>query len=77
MSYDDIGEAQNPVLAYCQSASFVKFLIEVYGKEKFLTLFKSISNKTSSNHVEVFQKIFELDLNTIEIRWIKWLELNK
>lgn len=77
LDYEDIVEAQNGVLAYCQSASFVQFLIEEFGKEKFLTLFKSISNEASSNHVELFARIFEVDLKGIENSWIKWLELKR
>ena len=68
-SYDKIEEAKNPVFAYCQSASFVRFLITHFGKGKFLKFFKSVSISDKSDYENTFAKIYGKDFNEIEIKW--------
>jgi hypothetical protein len=45
MSYTEIGSAESrPPIAYAEAASFVKFLIGTYGKDKFLQAYKTLKN---------------------------------
>ena len=67
LSYDDIGDN----LAYCTSASFVKFLIKEFGKQKFLELYKSLSNANSDMNKIMFEKVYGIKFNQIENKWTK------
>ncbi len=55
LSYNDIGDN----LAYCTSASFVEFLIKEFGKQKFLELYKSLSNANNARNKMSFEKIYQ------------------
>ncbi|MCY1720402.1 hypothetical protein OU798_08615 [Prolixibacteraceae bacterium Z1-6] len=70
--YNDIGDN----LAYCTSASFVDFLIKEYGKQKFLELYKSLSNVNSAKNKIIFEKICGLEFNQIENKWTKQIYTN-
>ncbi len=67
LSYNDIGDN----LAYCTSASFVEFLIKEFGKQKFLELYKSLSNSNSDKNKMIFEKIYGIKFNQIENKWAK------
>lgn len=72
LSYDDIGNN----LAYCTSASFVEFLIKEFGKQKFLELYKSLSNANSARNEMIFEKIYSVEFNQIEYKWTKQKSIN-
>jgi hypothetical protein len=76
LSYDEIGNSNNAILAYCTSASFVEFLINDFGKQKFLELYKSLSNANSASNEMIFENIYHLKLNQIEIEWIRHRSIN-
>lgn len=71
LSYDEIGNSNNATLAYCTSASFVEFLIKEFGKQKFLELYKSLSNANSAENEMIFEKIYRVKFNQIEYEWTK------
>ncbi len=51
MTYTEIGSAQSkPPIAYAEAASFVKFLIDTYGRDKFLQAYQTLK---SSNNQDV------------------------
>lgn len=68
LSYNDIGDN----LAYCTSASFVEFLIKNYGKEKFLKLYKSLSNTDNDKNKIIYENIYGVKFNQIEYEWTKY-----
>ena len=72
LSYNDIGDN----LAYCTSASFVEFLIKEFGKQKFLELYKSLSNSNSDKNKMIFEKIYGVKFNQIENKWTKQNNFN-
>lgn len=76
LSYDEIGNGNKVVLEYFQSASFVEFLIKEFGKQKFLELYKSLSNEDSAKNEMLFEKIYRVKINQIEKEWIKQIGIN-
>ena len=58
--------AKDPKITYPQSASFVKFLIENYGLDKFKELWV-----IRKNLKEEFQKIYQQEFNEVEKEWLK------
>jgi hypothetical protein len=71
LSYDEIGNSNNATIDYCTSASFVEFLIKEFGKQKFLELYKSLSNTNSAKNEMIFEKIYQVKFNQIEYEWTK------
>jgi hypothetical protein len=67
-SYSDIGNN----IAYCTSASFVEFIIKEFGKQKFIELYKLLSNADSAKNKIIFEKICGVGLNQIEDEWTKY-----
>lgn len=68
--YKDIGDAPDVVMAYMQSASFVKYLVQSYGKDLFLQLF---SHSKPGNHQEnllYFLRLYGTSLRRIEKEWL-------
>jgi len=48
MTYTEIGSAESrSPIAYPEAASFVKFLIDTYGKEKFLQVYQTLKNTSN------------------------------
>lgn len=76
LSYDEIGNSNNATLAYCTSASFVEFLIKEYGKQKFLELYKSLSNANRAINELIFENIYSVEFNQIENEWTKQKSIN-
>ena len=53
ITFTEIGsEESKPPIAYPQAASFTKFLIEKYGKEKFLTVFQTLKNSNDDLNIQ-------------------------
>lgn len=69
--YDEIGNTSKVILEYCTSASFVEFLIHEFGKQKFLELYKSLSNTNSARNKMIFEKIYHIEFSKIEYEWSK------
>lgn len=68
----DMWSKQNSLLSYPQAGSFVKFLIEEYGVEKFKTLW------TSKEKINVtFNRIYSMPLKALEGQWRKRISLIK
>ena len=58
------------------TASFVEFLIKEFGKQKFLELYKSLSNANSDRNEMIFEKIYRVKFNQIEYEWTKQKIIN-
>lgn len=71
LSYDEIGNSKQAILQYCTSASFVEFLILKYGKQKFLKLYKSLSNSNRARNEMTFEKVYNVKFKQIENEWAK------
>jgi hypothetical protein len=76
LSSDEIGNSNKAVLEYCTSASFVEFLIKEFGKQKFLELYKSLSNSNIAMNKMIFEKIYHLKFSQIEYEWTKQKSIN-
>lgn len=76
LSYDEIGNSNKVILAYCTSASFVEFLIKKFGKQKFLELYKSLSDANSAKNEMIFEKTYGLAFKQIEYDWTKQKSIN-
>ncbi|MBK6282426.1 MAG: hypothetical protein IPF54_06910 [Draconibacterium sp.] len=77
LSYDEIGNSNKFVLEYCTSASFVDFLIKEFGKQKFLELYKSLSNTNRARNEIIFEKIYRVEFSQIEYEWTKYKSIDK
>jgi hypothetical protein len=64
-------------IAYPASASFVKFLIERYGKEKFFTAWRTLKNDNPAKDVwknlTDLQAIYGDSPGQLETKWHQWL----
>jgi hypothetical protein len=76
LSYDEIGNSSRVSLEYCTSASFVEFLIKEFGKQKFLELYKSLSNAKNARNEMIFEKVYGVDFNQIENEWTEQKYIN-
>ncbi len=75
--YDEIGQKRNSFLEYCQSASFVEYLITQFGEEKFLKLYRSLSNSNHGGNEMMFELIYKKDIRELEIDWKTQVGLDK
>lgn len=74
LGYTEIGPGwSRPPIAYPEAASFVKFLIDTYGRDKFLQAYKTIRNSNEeSGRAENIQKLEEIcgkPLQTLQQQW--------
>jgi len=74
LTYGEIGPAwSRPPVAYPEAASFVKFLIDVYGRDKFLQAYKSLQNSSDKavqqQNREKLQQIYNKPLGQLEREW--------
>lgn len=61
---------------YICLASFVKFLIEIFGKEKFIEFYKNTTRKNdASKNIKIFENIYKISINEIEKRWKEKLKI--
>jgi len=74
ISYTEIGSLESrPPVAYAEAAAFVKFLIDKYGKEKFLQTYKKLKN--SNNKItqwmnrRALKQIYDKSLSELEKEW--------
>ncbi len=77
LAYEDISAASEVVLAYVQSASLVKFLIETHGREKFLKLFAAAKPNGIAATGELFVRLYQGDLSKVEQQWLVSLRISK
>jgi hypothetical protein len=67
-----------PAIIYPQSGSFVKFLIETYGKEKFKYLYMNTSRGFDlSKNLNSIKDSYNKDINQLESEWLIFLTNNK
>jgi len=65
----------NEAITYRQMAMFVKFLVEQKGKDKFIELYSSANrNFTKIETIELIEKVYDEDYETIERQWLTYLE---
>jgi len=74
LTYTEIGSGEtNPPVAYPEAASFVKFLIERYGKERFLKAYRTLRNSsdkaTQQQNVKALEKIYGKSLDELKTEW--------
>ena len=74
LTYTQIGSREtNPPVAYAEAASFVKFLIETYGKERFLKAYRTLRNSndkaTQQQNVKALETIYGKSLDELNNEW--------
>ncbi|MHC4526382.1 MAG: gluzincin family metallopeptidase [Planctomycetota bacterium] len=76
LGYTEIGSGKtNPPVAYPEAASFVKFLIDQYGKDKFLQTYRTLENSadktTQQENIRTLEQIYGASLAELEKHWEK------
>ncbi|UCG59840.1 MAG: hypothetical protein JSU70_10030 [Phycisphaerales bacterium] len=74
LTYTEIGSGKtNPPVAYPEAASFVKFLVETYGKERFLKAYGTLRNSddkaTQQQNVTALKGIYGKSLRELKNEW--------
>ena len=74
LTYTEIGSGESkPTVAYPEAASFVKFLIDTYGKGKFLRAYRTLRGSSDESvqqqNVEDLQGIYGKSLEELNKRW--------
>lgn len=71
IGFTEIGSMKTrPPVAYPQAASFVKFLIETYGKDKFFEAYKTLENgRDSEQNIERLERICNRSFPELEREW--------
>ncbi|NOR65796.1 MAG: hypothetical protein GQ528_00385 [Woeseiaceae bacterium] len=74
LTYTEIGTREtNPPVAYPEAASFVKFLIDTYDKDKFLKAYRTLRNSSDKSvqlqNAEVLQGIYGRSLDELNNEW--------
>jgi hypothetical protein len=74
ITYNEIGSHESrPPVAYPEAASFVKFLIDEYGKDKFLQTYKKLKNSNNKiihwTNKRALQKIYGKPLSELKQEW--------
>lgn len=74
ITYTEIGSAKTqPPVAYPEAASFVKFLIDNYGKDKFLQAYKKLRNSgdkaIQQQNVKTLEIICHKSLTELKTEW--------
>lgn len=76
LTYTEIGSVKSrPPIAYPEAASFVKFLIDKYGKDKFLKTYKSLRNTNKESvhqkNLKKLEQIYDKTPTEMEKEWEK------
>jgi hypothetical protein len=69
-----ISDSENVKLAYLQSASFIKFLIERFGKNKLLEWVSESSKNDYEKNIHLIKSIFQENLSLLETEWLDALK---
>jgi hypothetical protein len=76
ITYNEIGSSgSRPPIAYAEAASFVKFLIDKYGKDKFLRAYGELKNSNSKvihwTNKMALQNIYGKQFSELQEEWEK------
>ena len=76
LTYNEIGSGKtNPPVAYPEAASFVKFLIDTYDKDKFLKAYRTLRNSSDKavqqQNVKALKTIYGKSLDELKTEWKK------
>lgn len=74
MTYTEIGSTQSqPPISYAEAGGFVKFLIDTYGKDKFLQAYKTLNNSADKivlrKNAELLKQIYGKSLAQLDRQW--------
>lgn len=74
ITYTEIGSMESrPPIAYPEAAAFVKFLIDKYGKDKFLKAYKTLRNSDDNSvqqkNIRTLKQIYGKPLKELEQEW--------
>lgn len=74
LTFTQIGPAESrPLVAYPEAASFVKFLIDTYGKDRFLQAYKTLRNSDNralqEDNVRNLEQICGKSMQTLQQQW--------
>jgi len=74
LTFTQIGPAESrPTVAYPEAASFVKFLIDTYGKDKYFQAYQTLRNSgdkaTQEENVKQLEQICGKPLQTLRQQW--------
>ncbi len=76
ITYTEIGSKESrPPVAYAEAASFVKFLIDQYGRDKFLEAYKTLQNsgekQAQQQNIRELELIYGKSLQQLQEEWEK------
>jgi hypothetical protein len=79
ITYTEIGSKKTkPPIAYPEAASFVKFLVDRYGKDKFLQAYKTLKNskrkKIQERNIEKLTNIYGKSLKELKEEWESYFD---
>lgn len=58
------------IFFYCLAGSFVKFLIDEFGKNKFKKLYKNAFYKNNaSKNIKIFKDVYKISIDEAEKKW--------
>lgn len=74
MGYTEIGSSRSrPPVAYPEAASFVKYLIETHGRDKFLEAYKTLWNSSDpqmpQQNLKKLETIYGMSLAELKTQW--------
>ena len=74
LGYTEIGSGRSrPPVAYPEAASFVKFLIDSYGKDKFLQTYRTLRNSGAQavreENIRKLEEIYGTSLEVLQQQW--------
>jgi len=74
LTYPEIGSRRSkPGISYPQAASFVKFLIEEFGKDNFLEAYSRLKNPSNdaeaAHNIGILQEIYGKSLGELDKQW--------
>jgi len=74
LTYTEIGSSETrPPISYPEAGAFVKFLIDKYGKDKFLRAYKTLKNSNDKTihqqNIETLKKIYGKSWAELEKEW--------
>jgi hypothetical protein len=65
----------NEMIVYPQSGSFIRYLIRIYGIEKFKRVYKKVSRKKKFNdNIRIIKEIYSKSIEKLEKDWKKYLK---
>ncbi|MHC4648105.1 MAG: hypothetical protein ACYTBJ_21810, partial [Planctomycetota bacterium] len=76
IAYTEIGSRESrPPVAYAEAASFVKFLIDEYGRDRFLEAYKTLRNsgkkQVHQQNIRELERIYGKSLQELQEDWEK------